>query len=99
MDHQVKVPDMGTTTDEIEIVEWLVAPGDTVTVGQELVNVETDKATMPIEATVAGKIKSIDAQSGQQVVKGDVIAVIDTQAGAARGLAQGTGGSSFAACS
>lgn len=96
MDHQVKVPDMGTTTDEIEIVEWLVAPGDTVTVGQELVNVETDKATMPIEATVAGKIKSIDAQSGQQVVKGDVIAVIDTQAGAARGLAQETGGSSFA---
>jgi|TARA_Y100000310_G_C20233715_1_gene601452 pyruvate dehydrogenase E2 component (dihydrolipoamide acetyltransferase) len=46
MDHQVKVPDMGTTTDEIEIVEWLVAPGDTVTVGQELVNVETGKETL-----------------------------------------------------
>ena len=53
---QVKVPDIGDFKD-VAIIEVLVKPGDTVSVEQSLITVESDKASMEIPSTHAGKVK------------------------------------------
>jgi pyruvate/2-oxoglutarate dehydrogenase complex dihydrolipoamide acyltransferase (E2) component len=62
--------------EEGEIVSWLVAEGDTVTEGQPIVEVETDKATVELEATAAGVIAKIVHGEGDIVPINGVIAVI-----------------------
>ena len=48
------VPKLGNTVEEVTIVEWLVADGATVEAGQELLEIETDKAIFAVEATAVG---------------------------------------------
>jgi len=72
----VPLPKLGMNQEEGEIVSWLVAEGDTVTEGQPIVEVETDKATVELEATAAGVIAKIVHGEGDIVPINGVIAVI-----------------------
>lgn len=71
----VAMPRLSDSMEEGVIVSWLVSDGDQVEVGQEIAEVETDKATMPYEAEAAGKIH-LRAAEGETVRVGDVIALI-----------------------
>jgi pyruvate dehydrogenase E2 component (dihydrolipoyllysine-residue acetyltransferase) len=71
----VLMPRLSDSMEEGIIVSWLVADGDDVAIGQEIVEVETDKATMPYEAETAGTIH-LRAGEGDAVAVGGVIAVI-----------------------
>lgn len=71
----VEVPDIGDF-DAVEVIEILVNPGDTVTVEQSLITLESDKASMEIPSTTAGVINSIPVSVGDSVSKGDTIALI-----------------------
>ena len=62
--------------EEGEIVSWLVSEGDTVSEGQPIVEVETDKATVELEATAAGVLAKIVHGEGDIVPNNSVIAVI-----------------------
>jgi dihydrolipoamide dehydrogenase len=75
---QVKliVPDLGDFTD-VEVIEILVKPGDMVEVEDGLVTLETDKASMDVPASHAGKIVSVDVAVGDTVSSGDVVATIE----------------------
>jgi dihydrolipoamide dehydrogenase len=75
---QVKltVPDLGDFSD-VEIIEVLVSPGDTVEVEDGLVTLETDKASMDVPASHAGKIVSVDVAVGDTVSTGDVIMTVE----------------------
>ena len=73
---QLKVPDLGDF-DDVEVIEILVAVGDTVAVEDPLVTIETDKASMDIPADVAGKIVSLRVEVGSKVSMGSVVAEID----------------------
>ncbi|MFK7885372.1 MAG: dihydrolipoyl dehydrogenase [Gammaproteobacteria bacterium] len=73
------VPDLGDF-DAVEIIEILVAPGDTLAAEDSVVTLETDKATMDIPAPQAGKVVSIDVGVGDKVSKGDVLAHIEASA-------------------
>ena len=73
---QLLVPDLGEFQD-VEIIEVLVAEGDTVAVEDPLVTIETDKASMDVPAEVAGKIVSLSVQVGSKVSTGSVVAVIE----------------------
>ncbi|MFI4885131.1 MAG: dihydrolipoyl dehydrogenase [Steroidobacterales bacterium] len=77
------VPDLGNFND-IPVVEVLVKAGDTVEIDAPLVTLETDKASMDVPATAAGKIAEVLLQRGDKVSKGSLIARVDTnsQAGA-----------------
>ena len=78
----IKVPDIGDF-DEVEIIEVLVAEGDSVDVNQDIITLESDKAAMEIPAPVAGTIKQLKVAIGDKVKQGDVIAVAETSADAA----------------
>ncbi len=60
-----------------KISKWLVAPGAAVTKGQPLFEIETDKATMEIEAEVAGTVRDLVAAGTTDIPVGSVVAWID----------------------
>ena len=72
----VPLPKLGMNQEEGEIVSWLVSEGDTVSEGQPIVEVETDKATVELEATAAGVLAKIVHGEGAIVPNNSVIAVI-----------------------
>ncbi len=74
---EIKVPSPGESITEVEIGSWLVADGALVTKNQEIGEVESDKATLTIIASEAGKIK-ISAEEGSTIAVGSVVCTIDT---------------------
>jgi pyruvate/2-oxoglutarate dehydrogenase complex dihydrolipoamide acyltransferase (E2) component len=62
---EVKVPDIGDFK-EVEVIELLVKPGDTVKVEQSLLTVESDKASMEIPSSHAG-VGEVGGQGGRGV--------------------------------
>ena len=94
----LKVPDIGDFSD-VEIIEVLVKPGDVVAVEQSLITVESDKASMEIPATEAGRIVEMKVKLGDKVSQGSDIAVIEAAgegAGAAPAAAAGASGGAAA---
>jgi pyruvate dehydrogenase E2 component (dihydrolipoamide acetyltransferase) len=63
----ILMPQAGQTMEEGTLVGWKVKPGDRITVGQVIFDIETDKATMEVEATDAGRVAKIVVQEGQVV--------------------------------
>jgi pyruvate/2-oxoglutarate dehydrogenase complex dihydrolipoamide acyltransferase (E2) component len=76
MPHEIIMPALGMAQDSGVIVQWLKSPGDAVAEGEALFEVETDKATMEVEAQAAGWLADVRARAGQEVPVGEVIAVI-----------------------
>ncbi len=74
---EVKVPSPGESISEVRIAQWLVADGDTVKKDQVIAEVDSDKATLELNAEEGGKI-SLLAEADQTVNVGDVVAKIDT---------------------
>ena len=72
---EVRVPDIGDFKD-VEIIEVLVAEGDSVAVDEGLVTLETDKASMDVPATHAGKIVALKVGKGDRISEGDLVAVV-----------------------
>jgi pyruvate dehydrogenase E2 component (dihydrolipoamide acetyltransferase) len=79
---EVVVPDLGDFAD-VEVIEVLVKPGDSVTAEQGLVTLETDKATMDIPSPGAGKVTALKVKAGDRVSAGSVIATLEPMEGAA----------------
>ncbi len=78
----VKVPDIGDFKD-VEVIEVLVKPGDSVAKEQSLITLESDKATMEIPSPEAGVVKALKVKLGDKVSEGATILVLDQAAGAA----------------
>lgn len=76
MPFDVKMPQLGMNQDSAVIVAWLKSEGDRVEIGDALFEVETDKATMEVEAAAEGFLAGIRAGEGTDVPVGDVIALI-----------------------
>ena len=76
MPHEVKMPQLGMAQASGVIVSWLRDAGDAVNQGDALFEVETDKATMEVEAPVGGWLAGVRAGEGDDVPVGDVIALI-----------------------
>ena len=82
---ELKVPDLGDFAD-VEVIEVLVAPGDTVAVEDGLVTLETDKAAMDVPASHAGTIATVEVKVGDTVSTGDVVAVVEAGEAAAQAV-------------
>jgi pyruvate/2-oxoglutarate dehydrogenase complex dihydrolipoamide acyltransferase (E2) component len=70
------LPKLGMNQEEGEVVNWLVKEGDEVTEGQPIVEVETDKTTVELEATASGVVGRIVRRAGEIVPINAVLAVI-----------------------
>ena len=73
---QIKVPDIGNF-EGVEVIEVMVAEGDTVAVEDGLITIETDKAAMDVPSTHAGKIVKLLVKAGDKVSEGTPIAEIE----------------------
>lgn len=71
-----RLPDLGASTGEAELVVWLKAVGDSVTAGEALLEVQSDKANVEVEATASGTLARVLAEEGQILKPGDPLAVI-----------------------
>src|SRR3990170_4417005 len=76
---EVKVPDIGDFKD-IEVIEVLVKPGDTISKEQSLITLESDKATMEIPSPAAGMVKELRIKVGDKVSKGSLILMLEAPA-------------------
>ncbi len=76
MNIDIKMPDLATTADSVTLLRWLIAPGEFVKLGQPLLEIETDKATMEVESVAEGVLTAVFAQPGEVVPVGQVIATI-----------------------
>ncbi|GGH33109.1 pyruvate dehydrogenase E2 component (dihydrolipoamide acetyltransferase)/2-oxoglutarate dehydrogenase E2 component (dihydrolipoamide succinyltransferase) [Cribrihabitans marinus] len=92
MPHEVTMPQLGMAQDAGRIVAWLKNPGDPVSKGDALFEVETDKATMEVEAQADGFLGGITASEGDDVPVGQVIARIFDTADAAEEVGEGDTG-------
>jgi pyruvate dehydrogenase E2 component (dihydrolipoamide acetyltransferase) len=77
----ILVPDIGDFK-EVEVVEILVKPGDTVTKEQSLVSLESDKATMEIPSPEAGVVKELKIKVGDKVSQGSVLLALESSGAA-----------------
>lgn len=80
---ELKVPDIGDF-EGVEIIEVLIAEGDTIQAEQEVITIESDKAMMEIPASTAGTIKQMKVKVGDKVSEGDVIALLEVEAAASQ---------------
>ncbi|MFC5511565.1 dihydrolipoyl dehydrogenase [Massilia jejuensis] len=78
---EVKVPNIGDFKD-VEIIELMVKPGDTIKVDQSLVTVESDKASMEIPSTHAGVVQELKVKVGDKVNEGSLLLLVEEGAGA-----------------
>ena len=76
---EVKVPDIGDFKD-VEVIEVLVKPGDSIAKEQSLITLESDKATMEIPSPGAGVVKEIRIKTGDKVSQGSPILVLEAAA-------------------
>jgi pyruvate dehydrogenase E2 component (dihydrolipoamide acetyltransferase) len=79
---EVKVPDIGDFK-EVEVIELMVKPGDTIKVDQSLVTVESDKASMEIPSSHAGVVKELKIKVGDKVGEGSLLLTLEEAAGGA----------------
>ncbi|MBN1310194.1 MAG: 2-oxo acid dehydrogenase subunit E2 [Anaerolineae bacterium] len=76
MAEEVFIPKLGQTVEEVTLISWLVEDGDKVSQGQELIEVETDKAIFTVEANAKGTIHIGPCKEGDVVPVLTVVAII-----------------------
>ncbi|MGI6705852.1 MAG: dihydrolipoamide acetyltransferase family protein [Clostridia bacterium] len=76
---EIRMPNLGTTNDEVKIIQWFKQEGEEVKRGEPLLEVETDKATMEVESFATGYLKKIVAHPDDEVASGEIIAYIGDQ--------------------
>lgn len=73
---EVRVPKMGPTTVEVEIMELLVREGQRIAEGDPIAEVETEKTTVTIEATAAGIVTEIRVAAGDICEIGEMLCTV-----------------------
>src|SRR6188474_1517076 len=77
MSIELKVPDVGESVHEVQIGRWLKREGDAVALDENVVELETDKASMELPAPAAGVLGKILKREGELVTVGDVIGYLE----------------------
>ena len=85
MSLEIRMPQIAADMTEADVIGWLAAPGDAVTEGEPLYEIETDKSTVEIEAPASGVLREIVVPAGSSgIVVGTVLAMLDVDAPADR---------------
>lgn len=74
---EIKVPDIGGAQ-KVDVIELLVQPGDEIAIDTPLITLESDKASMEIPSTSAGRVLAIQVKVGDKVSEGDLILTLES---------------------
>ena len=85
---EIKVPALGESVTEATVAKWFKAAGDAIAVDEALVELETDKVTVEVNAPAAGALKSIAAAEGSDVEVGALLGVIEEGAAGTESAAE-----------
>jgi pyruvate dehydrogenase E2 component (dihydrolipoamide acetyltransferase) len=77
---EIKLPSLGEGVDSGDVLEVLVSEGDTIEKDQGIVELETDKATVTVPSTAAGKVTKVAVAEGDTVSPGDVLIAVEASA-------------------
>ncbi|GAB3722798.1 dihydrolipoamide acetyltransferase family protein [Nocardiopsis nanhaiensis] len=92
--HAFKLPDVGEGLVEAELLTWYVKPGDEVTDGQMICEIETAKAVVELPCPFSGTVKELLAAEGETVEVGSVIITVDDGTGGSGGSGAADSGAS-----
>ena len=81
---EVKIPDLGDGVESGDVLEVFVNDGDTIEKGQDLIELETDKATVTVPSSAAGTITKIHVAEGDTIAVGGVIVTVEESVGASK---------------
>ena len=81
---EFKVPELGENVANADVADVLVAEGDTVEPGQMVLELETEKAVMPLPCSISGKVAKILVKNGETVAVGQAVLLIEETAGATK---------------
>src|ERR1700735_2838912 len=74
---EVRIPRWSDASDECSLIKWLKLKGDPVSQGQPIAELETDKATVELEAPVSGVLHKAVMPEGSSLRVGDLVALLD----------------------
>ena len=77
MSIELKIPQLGESIQEVQIAHWIKSEGDAIEEGEDVVELETDKASVELPAPADGVVSKILKQDGESVAIGDTIALIE----------------------
>jgi pyruvate dehydrogenase E2 component (dihydrolipoyllysine-residue acetyltransferase) len=72
----LRLPDLGASTGEAEVVVWLKAVGQSIAAGEPVLEVQSDKANVEVAATLSGTLARVLAEEGKILKPGDPLALI-----------------------
>jgi len=78
---EFKLPELGENIDQGDLVRLMISPGASITEGQPVMELETDKAVVEVPSSVSGVVKDIRVKEGDKVKVGQVIFTVDNGAG------------------
>ncbi len=78
---EFKLPELGENVHQGDLVRLMIAPGATVSEGQPVMELETDKAVVEVPSSVSGKVKDVLVKQGEKIQVGQVIFTIENGAG------------------
>ncbi len=75
---ELKIPSVGESITEVEIGQWLKSEGDSIARDENVVMLESEKATVELPSPSDGKLTKIVKRTGEKAAVGDVIAYLET---------------------
>jgi pyruvate dehydrogenase E2 component (dihydrolipoamide acetyltransferase) len=78
---EFKLPELGENIDQGDLVRLMISPGATITQGQAVMELETEKAVVEVPSTVSGVVKEIRVKEGEKIKVGQVIFTFENGAG------------------
>ena len=87
---EFKLPEVGENVEQGDLVRLMIAPGATVSEGQPVMELETDKAVVEVPSSVSGQVKDVLVKQGEKIKVGQVIFTVENGAGGKRAETQAT---------
>ena len=78
MRETIKMPRVGETVDEVYLVSWNKSVGDVITIGESLMEVDTDKATVEVPSPISGRIVELLFKEGDEITTGSDIVICES---------------------
>jgi pyruvate dehydrogenase E2 component (dihydrolipoamide acetyltransferase) len=78
---EFKLPELGENIDQGDLVRLMISPGATITAGQTVMELETDKAVVEVPSSITGVVKEIRVKEGEKIKVGQVIFTVENGAG------------------